>query len=82
MKRSNLLNGIVYLYIILPVMIFLLGWTRWFIGIPGAVILGICWYRMTTDFAVVEIPAWNKKQTEKLIFVIGIILLWVYLSGI
>lgn len=82
MKKNNVLNGIIYLYVILPVMIFLLGWTKWFIGIPGAVILCICWYRMATDFAVVELPAWNKIQTEKLIFVIGIILLWVYLSGI
>lgn len=82
MKKFNLLTGGIYFYVILPVIIFLLGWTKWYIGVPGAVILIVCWYRMSCDMKLIKLPNWNREQIEIILFVLLIICLWVYFSGI
>ena len=81
-KKFNLFNAIVYLYVLLPIMIFLLGWTRWFIAIPGVIVLAICWFRMSKDDLMFDLPKPDKHQMEILVFVLMMIVLWVYLSGI
>lgn len=81
-KKFNLFNAIAYLYVLLPIMIFLLGWTRWFIAIPGVIVLAICWFQMSKDDLMFDLPKLDKHQMEILAFVLMIIVLWVYLSGI
>lgn len=82
MKKSNLGNALIYLYVVLPIVIFLIGWTKWYIAIPGTLIIGICWYRMMKDSPVLQLPEWDSKSLETIMFVVLIIMLWVYLSGI
>lgn len=41
-----------------------------------------CWYRISKNSNVINIPEWNNKNIETLVFVLIIIGLWVYLSGI
>lgn len=82
MKKQNIINSLIYLYVFLPIMIFFIGWTRWFISIPGMLILVFCWNRMSKDNPVLDLPEWNRKQAETFAFAVLVIFLWVYLSGI
>ena len=82
MKKINFCNGIIYLYIILPVIIFFVGWTKFYFGIPCALILFVGWLRMSVDEPIVKFTEGNECSKEKLIIAFAFILLWVYLSGI
>ena len=64
MKKQNIINSLIYLYVFLPIMIFFIGWTRWFISIPGMLILVFCWYRMSKDNPVLDLPEWNRNTGE------------------
>lgn len=82
MKKINILSGLIYFYVMLPITLFFLGWTKWYIALAGVGILGLCWYRMSCDTRPVELPELDAEKIEKLVFVILIIAFWVYLSGI
>ena len=85
MKKSidKIIMAIAYFYILLPIMIFLLGWYVWYIAIPGTVILATCFWRICNDRDTMSFNfEWNKHDIEKAIFCVGIIALWVYFSGV
>lgn len=82
MKKINFCNGFIYLYIILPVIIFLVGWTKFYFGIPCAITLFACWYRMSIEESIIKFPKGDERSKEKIIAAFLLILLWVYLSGI
>lgn len=71
-----------YLYLILPVGIFLAGWCRWYIWVPGILILAFCFVGMCKNLPKTWSPRWTPDNKEKAVFATGIILLWVYLSGV
>lgn len=82
MKDHNMLSSFIYLYVLLPIAIFLLGWCRLYIAIPGVIVLAFCWFRLNKKGNVLNLPKWNIKNIETLVFMFIIVALWVYLSGI
>lgn len=71
-----------YLYLILPVGIFLAGWCRWYIWVPGILILAFCFIKMCKNLPQTWNPQWTPDNKEKAVIAVGIIMLWVYFSGI
>ena len=81
-RKSAILVKFAYVVIMLPFLIFVLGWIKWYYSIPMAVILLFCFFRMCKEAPELWVPDLNKENLLKILFIIGIILLWVYFSGI
>lgn len=81
-ERKTFLFQLIYLYLLLPFLIFLFGWVRWYIALPMAAVILVCAFRMMRRSPSLWVPELNRENLEKLIFITLIILLWVYLSGI
>lgn len=81
MKTKSILL-IAYLYVLLPFFIFLLGWCRWYIAIPGAILLIYCFFRISENMPKLWEPVWTGAEREKIVFIFLIIVFWVYFSGI
>lgn len=82
MKKHNILSSLIYLYVLLPAAIFLIGWCKLYIAIPGVIVLAFCWFRLCRNANVLKLPEWNAKNIETIVFVLIIVAVWVYLSGI
>ena len=84
MKRIDLLKIISYVYIVLPVIIFLLGWTRLsVIGVPVTVAIIFCLYRMISDAKIdFNSDAHSIRTIFKVLVIVLIIAIWVYFSGV
>ena len=70
-----------YVYIILPYLIFVLGWLRWYYAVviaAGVVVGAVLALNNYTDFKSIDL----KKHRGKIFAVIAIIVVWVLLSGI
>lgn len=82
MKKTRL--GIVgtYIYLMLPFILFILGWLKTWFAIPMIVILLFSFYKMLQHAPELWIPELNRDNIEKIIFIVSIICFWVYLSGI
>lgn len=81
-KQHNIFWGIAYGYILLPFIIFLLGWIKIYIALPITITLCYCFYRICKESPQLWMPIWNRENVFKIIFIIGIIFIWVYYSGI
>ncbi len=74
----------VYLYLALPIAIFLLGWCKWYIGVPltvlmlWAIVLSIREHKFKPRKAYV----YTSMDKIKIAFIIGVVLLWVVASGV
>lgn len=84
-KISSVVLAGSYLYLTLPIIIFLLGWCRWYIGIPVSLIaaaaLVLCmrenkWGR---NSGTLEFAASDKG---KVVLIAVVVLIWVCLSGV
>lgn len=83
LKRTLIIRICSYLYILLPVFIFLLSWTKLIIGIPLSIFLAAILYKMCSQ----EKKTKNTIEISgikwwKISIVIAIVLFWVLLSGI
>lgn len=84
---KNLGNWIIFgtiLYLLLPFLLFLAGWCRWYIAIPCILLLLFALFRMCQKKNLPEIwqPEWNNEDLQKTAIIIAIVVAWVYLSGI
>ena len=81
LKKDGLLLGI-HLYVMLPVLLFVLLWLRWYIAVPlGALVLfGI--YRAFMDEEPLWKPEIDRSLTLKLVVMVGLVCLWVLSSGV
>ena len=72
------------LYLFLPLLLFLAGWTRWYIALPCIALLLFALYRMCQEKNLPELwqPEWNKQDLKNMAIIIAIVVAWVYLSGI
>ena len=70
-----------YGYIGLPIVIFILGWVRWYISIPATLLIGLCFF-FSVRKADTSLPSVAQGDRKKIIFAILIILGWVFSSGI
>ena len=74
----------IYAYLSLPILIFLIGWCKWYIGIPAAVVVCIsivlCIREHSTENA--DTMCLNKQDIYKTLLIIVIVICWVGISGI
>ncbi len=84
MKKFDMLKSLAYLYILLPLIIFLLGWTKlYIIGLPLSVAIVLCLYTMIKNTQKPEnFKNQSKTKIYKIIIIALIIILWVLWSGI
>lgn len=73
---------IAYGYIFLPFLIFLLGWIKLYIALPAALMLCYGFYRICKEAPVTWMPEWSRENEIKILFIAGVIAIWVYYSGI
>lgn len=81
-KKYKIGGGIVYGYVFLPFLIFLLGWVKMSIALPMTLILCYCFFKLCHEIPEFWMPEWNRENIIKIIFIMGIIAIWVYYSGI
>ena len=76
--------SLIFLYLLLPFLLFLAGWCRWYIALPGIALLIFAFVRMCREQAKWELwqPEWNRENLKKIAIITAIIIGWVYLSGI
>ncbi len=71
-----------YVYVLLPFLIFSLGWMKWYFAIPIAFILLGCFWKTCKESPSLWMPDMNFDNVMKILFILAIIALWVYYSGI
>ena len=85
LMRKYLSKGLyaaIYGYLILPFLIFSLGWLKIYIAIPIVLLLIICYFKICKESTEVWLPQMTQDNIIKILFIIGVIALWVYFSGI
>ena len=80
----RLVRVMIYGYLALPVLIFFIGWCRWYIGIPCACVLAcsvrgcMLEHRDAADFSYVLTSMHGRKMAA----IVLLVLLWAGLSGV
>lgn len=83
MKVSRIINKILVAYMMLPVLIFIIGWIKPIIAIPAAAAIVTMAYRLFRDeSALEETLNVSKRDVETLVLAFLIIVVWTYFSGI
>ncbi|MEF9942542.1 MAG: hypothetical protein RR705_03885 [Lachnospiraceae bacterium] len=81
-KSSKLGLQLAYGYLLLPFLIFVIGWVKVYLAIPIVLIVFFCFLKACKDTSKVWVPKITKENLGVLLFIIGICALWVYFSGI
>ncbi len=81
-KKSRIPLVTAYLYVILPFLIFAIGWMGKRFWIPIIILLALCYIKMCKEAEPLWHPEWNRDNIVKCIFLLIIICVWVYFSGI
>lgn len=83
MKIVRGVSAAAYLYLALPVIIFLIGWCKWYIGYPVAVLVGIgVFFSIREHSAERFCLHFTETEKRKLFLICVLVTLWVILSGI
>lgn len=80
-KKSNIIVKLAYIYILLPILLFFVGWCNTLVCVLGIAVILVSVYFLFKDAPKLWVPN-NKKEIFLLIFVFLIALIWVYSSGI
>lgn len=81
-KKTKLGVAVAYAYLMLPFVIFVLGWIKLWMAMPMVILLIFCFWKMILYAPKLWIPELTRDNIEKIIAIFGAICLWVYLSGI
>lgn len=86
-RTSKLPLCLGYAYVLLPFLIFSLGWMKLYFSFPIVLILSGCFWKACKDSTALWIPnLWipdlRFENAMKILFILGVIALWVYYSGI
>lgn len=81
-KFDKWIVRIAYLYIFLPVFVFFAGWCRYYVSIPGCLLILAGLFNMCRDDMPCEGLNWNRSMVKKAVIIMMIIAVWVFLSGI
>lgn len=75
---------VTYVYLCLPVAIFLLGWCRWYIGIPAIMIVVYSLAKCIKERSNLKTYGFELKKQDicKLLLALLFIAVWVWLSGV
>lgn len=79
---SKIPVGLSYLYLAIPMYIFMFGWLKLPLAIIMAALLSGGLYKALKNAPAMEVTFFARKQLPKLIMVVLIAAAWVYLSGI
>lgn len=80
-KKSNILLLLGYLYVVLPILIFVIGWCNVWTAILGTVVILASGYFLYKNAPKLWLPS-SKKDIFLLVSIFVITLVWVYSSGI
>ena len=78
---NQTLNSLIYLYIGLPVLIFIIGWIKWWISIPVSLIILYSLYTAVRKNNTAALKL-QKSDRKTLIATLVLICIWVVFSGI
>ena len=85
-KNLSIKNALplIYAYLTVPIVIFFLGWCRWYIGIPTAIIVSAGALLSLREHwkHSFEAISLNRSDGMKLLLIFLIVSMWVVLSGI
>jgi hypothetical protein len=81
-QKKDLLPFLIYLYLFLPFVLFLIGWTKPIVSIPVLIVLAVCFFRMVRSFPELWFPNISRDDFFKIAFILFVIFVWVYFSGI
>ena len=81
-QKNKIPLMIAYLYVILPFLIFAVGWMGKRFWIPILILLVLCYVKMCKETEPLWHPEWNRDNITKCIFLLVVICVWVYFSGI
>lgn len=79
---KKIVSTLIILYLILPFLIFIGGWTKLYIAIPVILIVLFCTWKACKDAPELWLPEWNRENVIKAMFVTAVLAIWVYYSGI
>lgn len=81
-KKTKIMIYLTYFYLILPFLIFTVGWvgTRYCIFLVPAVL--ICVWKACKESDQTWIPEANRNNLIKIVFIVAVIFIWIYYSGI
>lgn len=74
--------GIGYFYVLLPTILFFLGWVKTWIAVPACLLLIWFWKKAIEEDTDLYLPVWDRKNIMRGIIIIMMIAVWVYFSGI
>ena len=81
-KKIIWLNLLIYIYLFLPVLIFVVGWLKWYWALPFGILMALACVKGFTDSVQCDCFLLEKSDFRILIKALFLIILWVYLSGI
>lgn len=86
-RISHITLVTIHFYLLLPTLIFCLGWCKWYIGIFAACVIIVAAYFSIRQYVIAKVVAnpgsvIDKKSVYKFLTAIIVIVLWVILSGI
>lgn len=81
-KESTVFVKLAYAVMFLPFFIFILGWIKWYYSIPMAIVLLFCFMKLCKAAPALWVPDLCQENLVRIFFIIAIIVLWVYFSGI
>lgn len=75
---------VTYIYLCLPVAIFLLGWCRWYIGIPSVMLMTYSLVKCIKERSNLKTYGFGLRKPDvfKLLLALLFIMVWVWLSGV
>jgi len=79
---SKLYQSILYIYIFLPIIIFVAGWLKWYYSIPVCALILFSLIKAISEETLQADFLFQKSNWSKLIGALFIISFWVFISGI
>lgn len=82
--KERLIKKIAVMYLLLPFIIFVLGWMKPYLAVPVVILLLFVTFLVLKDKMEKEntVITLTKDSVVRLLFVVGCLALWVYFSGI
>lgn len=80
--KSKLPIGVSYLFLAIPMYIFMFGWLKLPLALIMAVILSFGIYKAWKDAPEMDVSIISGKNSPKFLIILLLAVLWVYLSGI
>lgn len=71
-----------YIYVLLPIALFFIGWCKWYVWVPGVAVIGYSLFGMFRESKCYDKLTWNRDTIIRWVFIVAIIVCWVALSGV